>query len=144
MPSGGSSPTFSGRRAAAHHTAATTYTITGMSGITAGNLLILALAINGGAVGVILSTVTDNGAGSAWNRDASLSTTNSQTGIAIWSTIVGATPPTSITVTLSGALPLATSYMVAEFTAIDQSQMAMEVESNELVEENFPCILHYC
>lgn len=107
------SAAFVARRFAAHHAATTSYSAT-VSGITAGNFLVLAVALPSSGLNASLSSVTDN-ASNAWAVNESRATITTRPGIGFASTRVGSAP-TSITVNLSANID--TSLVIAEFSGV--------------------------
>jgi hypothetical protein len=109
--------TFVSRRAnAANAAAALTYTIAVSAGTT-GNLLLVIVHIAVPSSGSNnAASVSDNGVGSAWQRDITrnAATTGTLVGHAVFSTALGATPPTSLTLTMAGATSVV-GYQVLEF-----------------------------
>lgn len=109
---------FVARRAnAAGQAAALTYTIAVTAGST-GNLLLVAVQFGfPGSGTVTANSVSDNGLGSAWQRDVSKAAVgvSSTTGCALFSTALGGTPPTSLTLTMSAGT-VVTGWSVLEFS----------------------------
>ena len=86
--------------------------------MTTGNFLVAVLAIN--AFGSITaSSITDNGTGSAWQADVTRSASSTIVGLYVHSTIIGSSPPTTITWTLSTGAAVAIK--VAEFSGVSAS-----------------------
>lgn len=109
--------TFVSRRAdAQNQAAATTYTIPVTAGTT-GDLLLVVVHIAVPSAGSnSASSVSDNGTGSAWQRDVTRSATFAGTavGYALFSTALGSSPPTSLTLTIAAATSVV-GYSVFEF-----------------------------
>lgn len=94
---------FVAERHSARHAAGTSYTVSITAGTT-GNLLICMLAITAGTGARSLSSLTDNGTGSAWQTDVSHAASSTLNGVYLVSTKIGSGAPTQITINFSGSV----------------------------------------
>lgn len=107
--------TFVSQRLVEHHAAASSWTTSSFTAGSTNNLLVLVLAMNStGGQSDSLSSVTDNGTGSAWQTDFNLSGNIGINGLAVASTVIGSAGPTTLTITLAGSA--ATAYQILEFS----------------------------
>jgi hypothetical protein len=104
---------FVAQRASQHNAAALSTAVTITAGTT-GNLLVVLYVT--AAASATINAVTDNGTGSAWQNDVKVNPLNARTGILLASTIIGATPPTQVTVGQS--VSLASAVKIMEFSGI--------------------------
>ena len=72
-----------------------------VSGLTTGNHLIVLITVRAGSARSV-SSVSDNQSGT-WQQDEGLSATTTRNGIYAYSSKIGATPPTQVTVSMSAA-----------------------------------------
>jgi hypothetical protein len=126
---------FVARRAAAHHAASASYTIA-VSGVSTNSLLVLCFGVGNGA-NCALTSVSDNGTGSAWQIDTGINASSTQDGCFIASTLVGSGPPTLLTVNLSSSF-CQSSYMVGEFTGVIAEPNWLDASASAKVGLGFP------
>src|SRR5579859_6193268 len=107
------------QRVSAHQAAGSGFTTGAFTAGTTGNFLVAVLAFAASAANTIQDP-TDNGSGSAWQRDVNFNPSNGvHNGILVASTIIGGTPPTTATFAWTGTS--ATAVKIFEFAGVASS-----------------------
>jgi len=108
------------QRVSAHQASGTGFTTSAFTAGATGNFLVVVLALAGATTTSNMQTPTDNGTGSAWQMDVNLASQSGvHNGIMVASTIIGATPPT--TITFSWTTAAASAVKVFEFAGVASS-----------------------
>jgi hypothetical protein len=104
------------QRASQRVTSGTSIAIS-VSGLTPGNFLVVVGMLAAANPAGSFNAITDNGVGSAWQIDVNQARSSTNVGLLVASTIIGSTPPTTITVPWSQTTAGA-SFKVYEFSGV--------------------------
>lgn len=107
---------FVAQRLSEHHASSSSWTTSSFTAGTTGNLLVAVIALNAAGASSV-SSITDNGTGSAWQLDVNTAAVSGvNDGLCVASTTIGSGAPTTLTINLTVAV--ASAYKIAEFSGV--------------------------